>query len=127
MSEPGRPVVIVGDGEFAEIALEYFTHDSPHHVVGFAVERDYLKRDELLGLPVVPFEELESRFAPADHAAFVAITFTQLNRVRARLYHAVKAKGFQPISYVSSRAFVWHNVQIGENCFIFENNVLQYH
>jgi sugar O-acyltransferase (sialic acid O-acetyltransferase NeuD family) len=28
---------------------------------------------------------------------------------------------------VSSSAFVWHNVQIGENCFIFENNVLQHH
>jgi sugar O-acyltransferase (sialic acid O-acetyltransferase NeuD family) len=127
MSRPGRRVVIVGDGEFAEIAYEYFTHDSPHQVVGFAVERDFLKRDELFGLPVVPFEELEARFAPADHAAFVAITFTQLNRVRARLYRVVKAKGFEPISYVSSHAFVWHNASIGENCFIFENNVIQYH
>lgn len=127
MSNPGRRVVIVGDGEFAEIAYEYFTHDSPHEVVGFAVERDFLKRDELFGLPVVPFEDLEARFAPADHAAFVAITFTQLNRVRARLYHAVKAKGFESISYVSSHAFVWHNASIGENCFIFENNVIQYH
>ena len=28
-------LVIVGDGEFAEIACEYFTHDSPYEVVGF--------------------------------------------------------------------------------------------
>src|SRR5947199_3868172 len=100
MSEPGRRLVLIGDGEFAEIAYEYFTHDSPHEVVGFAVERAYLKRDELFGLPVVPFDGLEARFDPSAHAAFVAVTYTQLNRVRARLFRAVKAKGFRPVSYV---------------------------
>jgi hypothetical protein len=30
----GSKLVIIGDGEFARIAHEYFTHDSPHTVVG---------------------------------------------------------------------------------------------
>lgn len=34
--------------------------DGPYEVVAFIVERAYLKRDRLLGLPVVPFEPLES-------------------------------------------------------------------
>jgi sugar O-acyltransferase (sialic acid O-acetyltransferase NeuD family) len=122
-----RKLIIVGDGEFAEIACEYFTRDSAHEVVAFAVERDFLRRDSLFNLPVVPFEEVESRYAPAEHAAFVAITYTQLNRVRARLYRAAKGKGYGMASYVSSHAFVWRNAAIGENCFIFENNVIQYH
>lgn len=125
MSEP-KKIVIVGDGETAELAYEYFTHDSPHQVVAFAVERAYLKRESLLGLPVVAFEEVEGICDPATHAAFVAISFTQLNRVRTRLYRETKRKGYELVSYVSSRAFVWHNVEIGENCFIMENNVLQY-
>lgn len=58
---------------------------------------------------------------------FVAITFVQLNRVRARLYKEAKRKGFRPVSYVSSKAFVWNNAEIGENCFIFENTVIQHH
>jgi sugar O-acyltransferase (sialic acid O-acetyltransferase NeuD family) len=86
-----------------------------------------LKKDSLFGLPVVPFETVTKRFNPSEHAAFVAVTYTQLNRVRTRLYRAAMAKGYRPVSYVSSRAFVWHNVRIGDNCFIFENNVLQYH
>lgn len=126
MAEP-QPLVIVGDGEFAEIAFEYFTHDSPYQVVAFAVERAHLTRGELFGLPVVAFEELAERYPPAGHEAFVAITNTHLNRVRARLYRAAKEAGFRIARYVSSRAFVWHNVEIGENSFIFENNVLQYH
>jgi sugar O-acyltransferase (sialic acid O-acetyltransferase NeuD family) len=119
-------VVIVGDGETAELAYEYFTHDSPHEVVAFCVEREYAQKEELFGLPVVHFEDMERLYPPAEYKAFVAISYTKLNRVRARLYQATKGKGYECISYVSSRAFVWHNVEVGENCFIFENNVVQY-
>lgn len=119
-------LIIVGDGETAELAYEYFTHDSPHEVVAFCVEREYAKRDRLFDLPVVSFEEVENLYPPATHKAFVAISYTQLNRVRQRLFQLTKLKGYECVSYVSSHAFVWHNVEIGENCFIFENNVVQY-
>lgn len=56
----------------------------------------------------------------------MAISYTKLNRVRARLYSEAKLKGYGLVSYISSRAFVWRNVEIGDNCFIMENNVLQY-
>ncbi|MGA9997621.1 MAG: acetyltransferase [Pyrinomonadaceae bacterium] len=119
-------IVIIGDGETAELAFEYFSHDSPHTVVAFCVEREYLKKDRMFGLPVIAFEDLTTLYPPATHKAFVAISYTQLNRVRARLYCATKRQGYECVSYVSSRAFVWHNVEIGENCFIMEHNVLQY-
>jgi len=125
MTGPAK-VVIVGAGEFAEIAYEYLTHDSPYEVVGFSVDRDFLDQPELCGLPVVAFDELESHFDPAQHSAIVAVTYQHLNRVRTGLYEETKRKGFRLCSYVSSSAFVWRNVEIGENCFIFEHNVLQY-
>ena len=31
----------------------------------------------------------------------------------------------QILTTVSSRAFIWRNVKIGENCFIFEDNTIQ--
>jgi sugar O-acyltransferase (sialic acid O-acetyltransferase NeuD family) len=126
MDKSGEKLVIIGDGEFAEIACEYFTHDSPHEVVAFAAERAFLKKSELFGRPVVAFEDVERLYPPDKHRCFVAITFTQLNRVRARLFQAAKAKGYRPVSYISSRAFVWRDAKIGENVFVFENNVIQY-
>src|SRR4051812_14883409 len=126
MTKSGEKLVIVGDGEFAEIAYEYFTHDSPFTVAAFTVERPFLAKSELFGLPVVPFDEVERHYDPTAHRTFVAVTYTQLNRVRARLYREAKQKGYAPASYVSSRAFVWHNAAVGENCFVFENNVVQY-
>ncbi len=120
-----RKLVVVGDSAFAEIAYEYFTHDSEYQVVGFSVERKFLKKVELCGLPVVPFESLEKSFSPSDHEVFAAIAYGQLNRLRARFCAQAKEKGFKLASYVSSRAFVWRNVQMGEHCFIFEGNVVQ--
>lgn len=120
-----KKLVIIGDSAFAEIAHEYFDADSDYEVVGFSTERVYLKREEMRGLPVVAFEELETYFDPAIHHVYVAIVYTQLNRLRTRLAAAAKAKGYRLASYVSSRAFVWRNVALGEHCFIFENNVVQ--
>ena len=46
-NEDKKKLVIVGAGEFAEIAYEYFTYDSDYEVVGFAVEKAYIKEKEL--------------------------------------------------------------------------------
>jgi sugar O-acyltransferase (sialic acid O-acetyltransferase NeuD family) len=118
-------LIIVGDSAFAEIAFEYFTHDSDYDVVAFSVERDFLQRDELFGLPVLPFEELSARYSAADHDVYVATVYTQLNRLRTRLAAEAKAMGYSLASYVSKDAFLWHNVELGEHCFVFEQNVIQ--
>src|SRR5579863_446774 len=118
-------LVIAGDSAFAEIAYEYFTADSAFEPVAFSVEAAFLKRDSLFGLPVVPFEELEKFYDPATHCVYAAIVYTQLNRLRRRIMAAAKAKGYSLASYISSNAFVWKNVRMGEHCFIFEDNTVQ--
>lgn len=121
----GRKLVIVGDSAFAEIAHEYFRADSPYEPVAFAVETSFLKRDSLNGLPVVPLETLAERYPPESHDVYVAVVYTQLNRLRTRLAASAQASGYRLASYISSRAFVWPNVKLGEHVFIFEDNTVQ--
>lgn len=120
-----KRLVIIGASAFAEIACEYFTCDSEYEVAAFSVERAFIDREEISGLPVVPFDELEGRYPPRECHAFVAVVYTGLNRLRTRLYKEAKARGYTMASYASSRAFVWRNVEVGENCFIFEDNTVQ--
>jgi sugar O-acyltransferase (sialic acid O-acetyltransferase NeuD family) len=125
-SSTGRKLIIVGAGETAEIAYEYFTHDSPHTVAAFAVEEAYLTRREVSGLPVIALERLVEHYPPDQFGAYVAISYNSLNRIRRRLFGVVKDLGYRCESYVSSRALVWPNAVIGENCFLFESCVVQH-
>ena len=120
-----KKLVIFGIEDFAEIAYEYFTWDSAYEVVAFTVDREYIKERRKSGLPVVAFEDMESLFPAADHYFYAAVVYQNLNRTREAVCRRAKNMGYRLASYISSRCFVWNNAQIGEHCFIFENNSIQ--
>lgn len=122
----GERVVIVGAGVVGALAFEYFAYDSPHEVVAFTAEREYVTTEIFCGLPVVPFDELAEKYPPTEYQAFVAISSTRLNRVRRRLYGAVKAADYRCVSYTSSRAFLSPSAQIGENTLVGEGSSLHH-
>ncbi len=120
-----KKIIIFGDSAFAEIAYEYFTHDSEYEVACFTVSLQYLQKEALFELPVVAFEEIENRYPPTEYEMHIALVYNNLNRNRKQFYNEAKAKGYTLANYISSRAFVWHNVKMGDNCFIFEDNTIQ--
>ncbi len=120
-----KKLIIVGTGETGLIAYEYFQFDSEYEVMAFSINEKYIKDKELNNLPIVAFEILEESYPANEYEVYVAISSGKLNRNRARVYSEVKEKGYKCASYISSQAFVWRNVEIGENCFIFEDNTLQ--
>ena len=120
-----KDVVIFGAGQIAEVVHFYLTHDSEFRVSAFTVDAAYLKDTTFLGLPVVPFEEIQARYPPSRYGLFVAVSYKYANRFRAEKVASAEAKGYALISYVSSKATVWPGLSIGTNTFIMENNVIQ--
>ncbi len=118
-------VVVFGVGPIAELAQFYLTHDSPHEVVGFTVDDEYLRETTFLDLPVVAFETLEDVHAAGDVSLFLPISFKRMNHIRAERVAAAKARGYELISYVSSRATTFPDFECGENCLILEDNTIQ--
>jgi sugar O-acyltransferase (sialic acid O-acetyltransferase NeuD family) len=118
-------LVLFGDGAFAEVAYEYFTYDSDYEVVAFTISKEFIKKDNLFGLPIIPFEEVHDYFPPSEFKMHIALVYNQLNRLRMRFYNEAKALGYTLVNYISTKAFIWHNVQFGDNCFIFEDNTVQ--
>lgn len=121
-----KKLIIYGIGETAEIVADYFINDSDYEVVAFVVDEEYKTIKALLGKPVVNFEEVSKIYSPENHEMFAAASFGKLNTIRQLMYEKGKKLGYRFASYVNSKAFVWHNVEIGENSFVFEENVLQY-
>lgn len=117
-------VVIFGAANYASFMHFYLSHDSPYDVVGFTVDAQFLKEDTMFGLPVVPFQNVQSVFSPSTHKMSVPLSFRNMNKVRAEKYAQAKAKGYELISYISSKAITWPGLVIGDNSYITEQVVI---
>jgi sugar O-acyltransferase (sialic acid O-acetyltransferase NeuD family) len=120
-----RPLVMFGGGDIAQLADFYFENDSDYEVVAFTVDRDYVDSDQAFGRPLIPFDEIEQKFPPADHDMFIALSYARLNAVRKQKYEEAQAKGYALASYLSSRATVFPGFELQPNCFILEDNTIQ--
>ena len=118
-------VVIFGCGQIAEVAYYYLTHESDHRVVGFTVDADYIKQDTLFGLPIVPFEGVETIFPPDRHGVFIAVGYRKLNTQRADKLKEARAKGYEAVAFVSPNARVAEGFQALPNTMILEHNTVQ--
>jgi sugar O-acyltransferase (sialic acid O-acetyltransferase NeuD family) len=104
----------------------YLEQDSEHEVIAFTANADRISQEEWRGLPVVPFEGLADTHPPEQFSMYVAIGYSGVNRIRAQVYGEAKQMGYELITYISSKATVWADAnEIGDNCFIFEDNTIQ--
>jgi sugar O-acyltransferase (sialic acid O-acetyltransferase NeuD family) len=118
-------VILFGTGQVASMAYAVLTRDSIYEVVAFTADREHLEAPTLLGLPIVPFDEIEARYPPGEYGMLVSISFRRMNKLRAEKCREAKAKGYELISYVSSNALVWPDLEVGENCQIMGNAVIE--
>jgi sugar O-acyltransferase (sialic acid O-acetyltransferase NeuD family) len=118
-------IVIFGATELATLCHFFLTHDSPHRVAAFTVNQDYIKEQTLCGLPVLPFETIQSTHPPDEYSMLVAIWYGRVNKTRADKVLEAKAKGYQLIRYVSSKAITWPGLTVGENSCIFAGCICQ--
>jgi sugar O-acyltransferase (sialic acid O-acetyltransferase NeuD family) len=118
-------VIIFGIQDFASLAHYYLKTDSAHEVVGFTVNEQYIPSEKTFeGKPVFPFETIEKKISPDEYMLFAPMSPKKMNKLREQVYNEIKSKGYQMISYVSSKATCF-NGAIGDNCFILENNTIQ--
>lgn len=118
-------LVIFGTGDIAQLAQYYFDNDSDYEVAAFSVDGAYLTENRFCGRPVIAFEELSLRYPPDSYDLFIALSYSKLNAIRKAKYEAAQKMGYHLASYVSSRASVLNDGDIGDNCFILEDNTIQ--
>jgi len=120
-----KKLIIFGEGLYTEIAYQYFSDDSEYDVVCFTKDDNHINSNTYLGLPMVPFSKIEELYDPDEYEMHIAVTYTDLNHLRERIFYQAKDKGYKLPSYVSSHCNILTKYPIGENCFIFEDNTIQ--
>lgn len=107
------------------MAKFYFDTDSKYEVCAFTVDKDYITANEFEKLPVVAFEEVAKLYPSSEYAMFIALSYSKMNSIREQKYFAAKDKGYELVSYVSSKCSYISQFKHGDNCFILEDNTIQ--
>ena len=122
-----RKIVIFGKSGIAQVVYACLETDPTRQVVAFTVDRRYVSEERCEGLPLVPFDEIESRYPPSGHGLLVAVGQGDRNRLRARVFDAALAKGYSIESYVDPSVRMYPSNRIGRGCLIFDGVSLQPH
>jgi len=120
-----KKIVIIGNTNNAKLAHYYFSNDSEFEVVGFSVHAKFIETESFCNLPVIALEKLLDEYPPDTFFAFVAVGYTDMNRLRESLYNEVKKMGYTLPNYISSKCSFLSNELIGDNNLILEDNTVQ--
>ena len=119
-----KKVIIFGTGELAQ-RIFFYLKDSNDQVVAFCANKSKIDRDELFGLPIIAFENIEERFPSDEFSMFIALAYSEMNKKRTKFFDEAKSKGYELYSFIHPSTKVWDEFEMGENCFILANNVIQ--
>lgn len=118
-------LILYGNGSVAEVLHYQFSRGADYQIVAFTVDRHLIREESFHDLPLVPWDEITSRYPPADHRMMIAVGYVRVNRLRAERFLEAKEMGYRMVSYVSPNASVWDGFLLGENCRIGDNAKIQ--
>lgn len=113
-------VVLFGTSPFSKLVKHYIQSDSDNTVEAFTVDREYAVEPEFDGVPVIPFDELESVFSKTEIKIIVTCGYKMLNQVRKNVFARCINKGYQIGDYIHSTARI-ETEQIGQGNIILPN------
>ncbi len=120
-----KGLIIFGTGDIAQIAHDYFERDTEYTVVAFTVDSKYRDHETYMDKPLVDFEAILDHYPPADFDMFIATSYAQMNKLRAKKFDEALEKGYDLATYISPNCNYLSKYDCGRNCFIFEDNTIQ--
>ena len=119
-----KKLIIFGAGDIAQLAHFYFEDEGKYQIVAFCVDDSYRSQNTFCELPLVGLSQLKTAYPPDKFDAFVALSYADMNHLRERKCAELKALGYYLVSYISPHCTCLTK-EIGENCFILEDNTIQ--
>ncbi len=118
-------IFIFGNGEISEIVSSYFNKENKFDILGYVVDDDKFKEKKFLNKNVITKSDLFKNFNPQDIKIHIAISYSNINKNRYKIYKELKKNKFNFVSFISDKINCGSNVTFGENCFIQENQTIQ--
>lgn len=107
-------IIIFGVNMFSSVVYQSILTDNKAEVIGFTLNREYITDKYFEGLPVYPFEDLDTLFNMSDIKIAITIGYSNMNSNRQIVYDKCKQSGYNIYTYISNRAVLYsHDINEG--------------
>ena len=118
-------IILFGNGKIADVLFYYLKNHSEYEVAAITIDSDFINNSKSWnGLPLIPFDQIQSEFPCKDYKMFIALGYQDLNRLRESKFIDAKKKGYELISYIHPDAGLPLDCKLGENCFVMQNSLI---
>lgn len=114
-----KNIIIFGPNDLGRLLKFYIDTTDKRNIVAFTVDREYMESESFLGLPVIPFDEIETYFSPDEYEILLAIGNKRMNEIRKNKFFECKQKGYTIASYIHPNCS-FHCEDIGEGNIFLE-------
>lgn len=115
-------VYLFGINSLSAILAQYIRDDSRYSIRGVTVNLKYCNYKEILGLPLVPFEDLPS--GSVDFGIINCVGYSENLGVREFISSQITDKGIPLVSYIHQSAIV-DGAEIGDGTIVMNNAVIE--
>ncbi len=139
-----KKIVIMGDTPFSGMIFDLIHAEGEVQVIAFCTKGSLMKCDNLKGMPVVPFEELDLEFDMGEVFLLNTIGYSKMNTIRQKVNGEIRTAGYGLFTWISCRsnvytrdigdgsivmpgAFIGPDVKLGESCIVYSGVSLTHH
>lgn len=119
-----KDIIIFGNGQYARNIFLFVEKDKHYNVKAFVVDKEFVSEEELYGIQVIQFEDVEQRFDKNSISVLIAIGYTNMNKNREEVYSKLKNADYKIETYIHSDAKVFSD-NIGEGCVFAAGAVIE--
>jgi len=120
-----KKVIIFGTGTFGKRVKRHIDFEKTYEVAAFTVDAEYITENELMEIPVVPFEEIEENYSAEDYSILICVGYIDMNDGYKEVFDKVLKKGYSIESFISKYARVYSKID-GIGNIILPNAVVDF-
>ena len=112
-----KKVIIYGQAFLSKMLFYDARGNENFQIACFTADAAYLKENELqkLPLPLVSFQEIQQLYPPEEYDMLALFDESSRMRERGKMYLKAKNSGYQLRNYISARADITPEIEMGEN------------
>jgi len=110
-------IIIWGTSQYSLFLYQTLKREDSDEVVAFTLHKKFISSNEIEGIPVIPFEDINSYVDINECKIALTIGYKKLNDNRKKIYDECKNKGYKLYTYISKNAMCYSD-DIGEGSII---------